>query len=52
MHDGRAPTLQDAILDHGGEAINARKAFVALTAHERQNLLAFLDTLVAPGPVR
>ena len=31
MHDGRARTIEDAILLHGGEAKRARDAFAALT---------------------
>ena len=50
LHDGRAPTLQDAILAHGGEAVNARRAFELSTSRERQNLLAFLESLTAPEP--
>jgi CxxC motif-containing protein (DUF1111 family) len=48
LHDGRAATLQDAILAHGGEAISARKSFVALPAPERGKILAFLNSLTAP----
>ena len=46
LHDGRATTLADAILMHGGEGQAARNAFAALGAHERGELVAFLENLV------
>lgn len=46
LHDGRATTLTEAILEHGGESAQSRTAFVALTATNQQDLLAFLDNLV------
>ncbi|HEX6884865.1 MAG TPA: di-heme oxidoredictase family protein [Planctomycetota bacterium] len=45
LHDGRAPTVLDAILAHGGEGTRARDAFTALGETEREALLAFLGTL-------
>jgi CxxC motif-containing protein (DUF1111 family) len=45
LHDGRAPTVQDAILAHGGEALAAANAFRALSAADRQTLLAFVEAL-------
>ncbi|MBL9148867.1 MAG: c-type cytochrome [Phycisphaerae bacterium] len=45
LHDGRARTLEEAILWHGGEAKRARDAFAALTADERRALVAFLRSL-------
>ena len=45
LHDGRAPTVRDAILAHGGEGTRAREGFLALTDEEREALLAFLGTL-------
>jgi hypothetical protein len=48
LHDGRAMTLSDAILLHGGEAEPARAQFRALTSDERTDLLAFLWTLRTP----
>jgi CxxC motif-containing protein (DUF1111 family) len=45
LHDGRARSLKEAILWHGGEAQRARDAFAALTAEERQHLLAFVGSL-------
>jgi len=45
LHDGRARSLFEAILWHGGEAEAARRSFVALAAAQRQKLLAFLQSL-------
>jgi len=45
LHDGRARTLGEAILWHGGEAQSARQAFLNLPRLERQALLAFLQSL-------
>jgi CxxC motif-containing protein (DUF1111 family) len=45
LHDGSVSTLEDAVLAHGGQASNARDAFVALTESERLELLSFLEAL-------
>lgn len=45
LHDGRARNLTEAILWHGGEAEPARNAFVALSQEQRDELLAFLNSL-------
>jgi CxxC motif-containing protein (DUF1111 family) len=45
LHDGRAATLADAILAHGGEAQRSRDAFAALSDAERLALLTFLRSL-------
>jgi CxxC motif-containing protein (DUF1111 family) len=45
LHDGRAATLEDAILLHGGEAAKARDAFAALPYQAKRYLLEFLNTL-------
>jgi len=45
LHDGRARTLAEAILWHGGEAQAAREAFRLATRPERDALIAFLETL-------
>jgi hypothetical protein len=46
LHDGRATTLTEAILEHGGEAADAKNAFVALPLTGQQDLIAFLNSLV------
>jgi hypothetical protein len=48
LHDGRATTLTEAILYHGGEAQQARDNFDALSAQDRQDLLSFLRSLRVP----
>lgn len=45
LHDGRAPTLEDAILLHGGEASASRDAFAALDDAGRAPLRVFLTSL-------
>jgi CxxC motif-containing protein (DUF1111 family) len=45
LHDGRARTLLEAVLWHGGEAQAARDRVVALPAADRAALLAFLESL-------
>jgi CxxC motif-containing protein (DUF1111 family) len=48
LHDGRAPTLRDAIVAHrsdGSEANTSVDAFDALSADEQARLLAYLQSL-------
>jgi CxxC motif-containing protein (DUF1111 family) len=45
LHDGRAGTLTEAILWHGGEASTSRQRFEALSKADRDALLAFLKSL-------
>ena len=45
LHDARAPTLEDAILLHGGEAQASRDAFAALDEPERAPLRVYLTSL-------
>jgi CxxC motif-containing protein (DUF1111 family) len=45
LHDGRARTLAEAILWHGGEGRRARNAFAAMSAPDQEALLAFLRSL-------
>ena len=46
LHDGRATTLTEAILYHGGDAAQSREAFKALPVLEQKNIIAFLSNLV------
>jgi hypothetical protein len=46
LHDGRATTLTEAILEHGGEADASRIAFENLLEEDQSDLIAFLDNLV------
>lgn len=48
MHDGRALTLYEAIMMHGGEAQPVRDNFVALPGHQKRQLVAFLKKLRTP----
>lgn len=45
LHDGRARSLEEAILWHGGEAERSREAFRALPSAARRDLVRFLDSL-------
>ncbi|MBK9265193.1 MAG: hypothetical protein IPM54_36105 [Polyangiaceae bacterium] len=45
MHDGRATTIPEAIVAHGGEARDARDAFVALGEDAKKDLHVFLLSL-------
>ena len=45
LHDGRARTLAEAILWHGGEGESARNAFRAMPAADRAALVRFLKSL-------
>jgi CxxC motif-containing protein (DUF1111 family) len=51
LHDGRARTLMEAILWHGGEAEAARNAVLALTAAQRDDLIAYVRYPFADPPV-
>ncbi len=48
LHDGRALTLSDAILLHGGEAQAAADAFRGLSASQQQDVVNFLLSLYLP----
>jgi len=45
LHDGRARTLEEAILWHGGEARVSREGFAHLPKEDRAALIAFLESL-------
>ncbi|MFH1805199.1 MAG: di-heme oxidoredictase family protein [Pseudomonadota bacterium] len=45
LHDGRARTILEAILWHGGEAETARNSVIALPPSDREHLIAFLKSL-------
>ncbi len=48
LHDGRADTLVEAIILHGGQAAASIDKFRSLRSNDRANLIAFLETLIAP----
>ena len=45
LHDGRARTLEEAILWHGGEAEKSQESFQNLPSQDRQALISFLQSL-------
>ena len=45
LHDGRAPTVHEAVLLHGGEATAARDAYLALDEAGRASIRVFLTSL-------
>jgi CxxC motif-containing protein (DUF1111 family) len=45
VHDGRGATMEQAITQHGAEATPSRMKFERLSPAERQQLLAFLNSL-------
>ncbi|MBD1583800.1 di-heme oxidoreductase family protein [Pseudoalteromonas sp. S16_S37] len=45
LHDGRARTLEEAILWHGGEAHEIKKHFMNLSAKQRSALIYFLQQI-------
>lgn len=45
MHDGRAHSIEEAILLHGGEAVSSQQMYQELDANEQQKLIKFLESL-------
>jgi CxxC motif-containing protein (DUF1111 family) len=45
LHDGRAKSITEAILWHGGEALNSKNKFKQLSAKDRNDLLSFINSL-------
>jgi len=45
MHDGRAQSIEDAILLHGGEGHSSRDRFNELTSDENESIIQFLKSL-------
>ena len=45
LHDGRARSLLEAILWHGGEAQAQRDAVIQLSKEDRDALIRFLESL-------
>ena len=45
LHDGRARSLEEAILWHGGEAEESKKRFMDLALDARNALIKFLESL-------
>jgi len=45
LHDGRAKSIEEAILLHGGEAQGSKNKFQQLSAPEKSKLIKFLESL-------
>jgi CxxC motif-containing protein (DUF1111 family) len=45
LHDGRARSVSEAILWHGGEALRSRETYRAMSKEERQALLKFVSSI-------
>lgn len=45
LHDGRAGSIEEAILWHDGEAAVTRKRFADMSKSERENIIEFIDSL-------
>ena len=45
LHDGRAGTIEEAILMHGGEALQSKISFQQLSSAEKAQLIKFLESL-------
>jgi len=49
-HDGRTHSIEEVILRHGGEAQASRDAFAAMTRANKNQVVAFLNSLILFGP--
>lgn len=45
LHDGRAMSIEEAILLHGGEAEQSQSSYTQLSSIERERLIQFLESL-------
>lgn len=45
LHDGRAKSIDEAILLHGGEALKSKQKYTMLNSKEKQELITFLESL-------
>ena len=45
LHDGRARTIEEAVLWHGGQGEKSRERFKALSADDRQQMVDFINSL-------
>ena len=45
LHDGRATTLHDAVMMHGGDAYPSQQAYAAMMEENQLELVAFLESL-------
>ena len=45
LHDGRAKTIEEAILWHGGEAKKSKELFMDLTKKQRESIIKYIEEL-------
>ncbi|HIC79181.1 MAG TPA: thiol oxidoreductase, partial [Sulfurovum sp.] len=45
LHDGRARSVEEAILWHGGEAKKSKDDFMALDSKSRDKVIGFLNSI-------
>ncbi|MBK5279037.1 MAG: thiol oxidoreductase [Bacteroidia bacterium] len=45
LHDGRAKSIEEAILFHGGEGNQSRESFTSLSGDEKEKVINFLESL-------
>jgi len=45
LHDGRAKSIEEAILFHGGEATTVKENFESLSVEQKRKLIRFLESL-------
>lgn len=45
LHDGRAHSIEEAILLHGGEGTTSKNGFTALSDFDKKHLISFLESL-------
>ena len=45
MHDGRARSIEEAIMLHGGEAESSKNQFIALSETDKEAIIKFLQSL-------
>lgn len=45
LHDGRANSIEEAILFHGGEAENSKNNYLSLNPEEKKQLIKFIESL-------
>jgi CxxC motif-containing protein (DUF1111 family) len=45
LHDGRARTINEAILWHGGEAKSSKQTYLKLTKKQREDLIKFIKAI-------
>jgi len=52
FHDGKSPTLEEAIFRHHGDAVSVTRAFESLPASDQSAIIRFLKSLKAPAEAK